>query len=176
MTIAWPTTGKDVATSLNWDAARADELEDYAVVAVSKIEDKVGPWHGQTLTHTVAVRSAESSIPLPWPIGALTAITRDGVVVTGAIADPDAGAVYGDFLPGTYTVTATARADTTCPPEVALAGRKLAAHLAKQEKIGPRQPGFSGSNDRDTDVLQGFALPRAVSELIADHVLIGSFA
>lgn len=176
MTIAWPTTGKDVATALTWDANRAAELEDYAIVAVSKIEDKVGPWHGQDLTHRVALRRAEQSIALPWPIEFLTAVLRDGAVVTDWTADLDAGTIYGDFPPGTYTITATARPAGTCPPEVALAGRKLAAHLAKQEKIGPRTPGFSGSNDRDTDVLQGFALPRAVSELIADHVLMGSFA
>ena len=60
--------------------------------------------------------------------------------------------------------------------EIVHAARKLGVHLAKQELVGPGRPGFAGGPDKDVDVQQGFALPRAVSELIADHVLMGGFA
>lgn len=176
MAIQWPTTGAEIAKSLKWAADRATELEDYAAVAVSKIEEKVGPWHGQELTHTAPVRRARQMLPLPWPIGDMPEVTRDGTSVELSAADLDTGILYGDFQPGTYTITATARPPASCPPDVALAARKLGAHLAKQELVGPRQAGFAGGSDKDLDVQQGFALPRAVSELIADYVPAGSFA
>lgn len=176
MTIAWPTTGDDVAKSLNWPDSRGAELEDYAIVAVSRIEQMVGPWRGQALTYTLTLLDGAASITLPWPIGDMPTATRDGDPVTIQAVDLDAGIIYGDLTAGTYTIAATARASTTCPAEVKLAARKLASHLARQEKIGPAAPAFAGSDASDTDVLQGFALPRAVSELIAPHVRLGGFA
>lgn len=177
MAIAWPTTGVAIADVLRWPAERASELEDYAAVAVSKIEQKVGPWHGQELTHQVVVLHRPRSIlALPWPIGLLVSVTRDGSAVTEEVTDLAAGVVYGDFPPGVYNVTANARPAASCPPDVALAAAKLGAHLAKQSLVGPRQPGFASGPDKDGDVQQGFALPRAVSELIADYVRPGGFA
>ena len=176
MAIPWPTTGAAVATSLRWAADRAGELEDYAAVAVSKIEEKVGPWHGQELTHRFISMSAFQAMQLPWPVGAIPTVTADGNPVTVDAADLDTGLVYGSFPAGSYVITAVARAKESCPPDVALAARKLGAHLAKQELVGPRQAGFSGGPDKDLDVQQGFALPRAVSELIADYVPPGGFA
>jgi len=176
MTIQWPTTGAEVATSLRWAADRADELEDFAAVAVSKIEEKVGPWHGQPLTFTVALHQAVGALDLPWPIGDFPTVTVNGSPVVVAAVDLDPGVVYGHFPPGTVVVTAVARPTTTCPPEIKLASRRLAAHLAKQELVGPRGSGFTGGPDKDIDVQQGFALPRAVSELIADYVRPGGFA
>lgn len=177
MAIAWPTDGAAIAGVLHWGTERANDLEDYAAVAVSKIEQKVGPWHGQELTHQVVVlHRARRLIALPWPIAELVSITRDGDTVTEQLTDLAAGVVYGEFPPGVYTVTATARSRATCPPDVALAAAKLGAHLAKQSLVGPNQSGARGSFDKDTDVQQGFALPRAVSELIADYVRPGGFA
>lgn len=176
MAIAWPTTGSDVAASLKWAADRAAELEDYALAAVSKIEEKVGPWHGQVLTHRFHATVSFQTMQLPWPIGDVPTITCDGAAVTASAADLDTGVVYGDFTAGAYVVTVNARPAATCPPDVKLASRKLAAHLAKQELVGPRQPGQVGAFDKDLDVHQGYALPRAVSELIADYVPPGSFA
>ncbi|MEJ1087051.1 hypothetical protein WDU99_01825 [Microbacterium sp. Mu-80] len=176
MAIPWPTTGAAIATSLRWAADRAAELEDYAAVAVSKIEEKVGPWHGQDLAHAITTRRDLTRLVLPWPVALVTAITRDGASAEYDMVDIGAGVVYGTFPPGSYVVSATARSTASCPPDVALAARKLGAHLAKQELVGPRQPGFAGGPDKDLDVQQGFALPRAVSELIADYVPPGSFA
>lgn len=177
MPIPWPTTGEAIATQLQWSPDRAGELEDYAAVALSKIEEKVGPWHGQELTHRVlVVHRTRSVLVLPWPIGLLVTITRDGDPVTEQMTDLDAGAIYGSFPPGLYEITATARSKESCPPDIALAAAKLGTHLAKQSLVGPRQPGFTGGPDKDVDVQQGFALPRAVSELIADYVRPGGFA
>lgn len=175
MTIAWPTTGDEVAKSGKWDESQISALEDYAAVAVSRIEEKVGPWNGQTLTHTAVLRGTRSLIALPWPVAQAT-VTRDGEAVETAAVDRELGVIYGEFPPGEYEVTATARPGSTCPADVRLAARKLGSHLAKQELIGPRQPGFAGAADKDLDVLQGFALPRAVSELIAPYVFTGAFA
>lgn len=181
MAIPWPTTGAAIAAGMQWPADRAADLEDYATVAVSKIEEKVGPWHGQVLTHQVLVRDVIGRRPvtrilLPWPIALLTDLTCDSEPAEYDTADLDAGVLHGTFPAGVYVVTATARAKESCPPDIALAARKLGAHLAKQELVGPRQPGFSGSAEKDVDVQQGFALPRAVSELIADYVRPGGFA
>lgn len=178
MAITWPTTGADLAKSLKWPTERIAELEDFAAVAVAKIEEKVGPWRGQVITHRVLLRKPATRIVLPWPIDDFPAITVDGTAATetASTVDLDTGIIYGDFPPGSYVITAQARPAASIPPDVALAARKLGVHLAKQELVGPRQPGFSGGPDKDGDVHQGFALPRAVSELIADHVLIGSFA
>jgi hypothetical protein len=115
-------------------------------------------------------------LALPWPIGMLLTVTRDGAPVTEQMTDVSAGVIYGSFPPGLYEITATARSAASCPPDVALAAAKLGAHLAKQSLVGPRQPGFAGGPDKDVDVQQGFALPRAVSELIADYVRPGGFA
>lgn len=177
MAIAWPTNGGAIAGVLKWGNDRESELEDYAAVAVSKIEQKVGPWHGQELTHQVVVlHRTRRLLALPWPIGQLVSVTRDGSPVTEDVTDLDAGVIYGEFPPGVYIVTASARSSATCPPDVALAAAKLGAHLAKQSLVGPRQPGFTGGPDKDIDVQHGFALPRAVSELIADYVRPGGFA
>ncbi|WP_309129476.1 hypothetical protein [Microbacterium sp.] len=176
MAIPWPTTGAAIAKSLKWGEDRYEELEDYALVAVSKIEEKVGPWHGQALTHTVAMRREVTRLVLPWPVDLVTGVVLDGNAVEYDAVDLGAGVVYGTFPAGVYTITATARAAASCPPDVALAARKLGAHLAKQDLVGPRQSGYTGGPDKDLDVQQGFALPRAVSELIADYVRPGGFA
>ena len=176
MAIPWPTTGEAVAQSLRWATERAVELVDYADVAVTKIEEKVGPWHGQELAHTVTLHQERRVIALPWPIGLLAGLTRGDAPAPYDLVDPGAGAIHGTFPAGTYIATATARPAASCPADIALAARKLAAHLAKQELVGPRQPGFAGGPDKDNDVQQGFALPRAVSELIASYVLPGGFA
>lgn len=173
---AWPITGAMVAADMSWPAERAGELDQYAASAVSKIEDKVGPWHGQQLTHAVTAVTTRSAVVLPWPCATVDTITVDGVDVGPLVADPDAGIVYGPLGPGRIVVTATARPSSTVPPDVILAGQRLAAFLAGPTKVGPKRPGAAGTNERDVDVLQGFALPRQVSELIADHVLPGGFA
>lgn len=176
MASGWPVTGADVAKTLKWPADRANEVTDHADAAVARIEKKVGPWHGQTLTHAVTARTARTAIVLPWPVATVDEVTLDGQAVEPDAIDPEAGIVYAHLAPGRIVVTATARDPESVPADIVLAGRKLGAHLAKQDLVGPRQPGQSGSSEKDVDVLQGFALPRAVSELIADYVLPGGFA
>jgi hypothetical protein len=164
-----------VAADMSWPADRADELEQYAASAVSAIERRVGPWHGQELTHAVTAVATRSAVVLPWPVASIDTVTVDGSAVTPTATDPEAGIVYGPLGPGRVVVTATARPPGTVPAEVILAGQRLAAFLAGPAKVGPKAPGRAGTNERDVDVLQGFALPRQVSELIKDYVLTGGF-
>ncbi|MFD6093654.1 hypothetical protein ACFWGN_16170 [Oerskovia sp. NPDC060338] len=173
---AWPITGAMVAADMSWPPSRVGELEQYVAAAVSKIEVKVGPWHGQELTHTVTAVTVRPAIVLPWPCASIDSVTVDGAPLTPLTADPEASLVYGPLGPGRIVVTATARPPGTVPPEVILAGQRLAAFLAGPTKLGPKRPGAAGSNERDVDVLAGFALPRQVSELIKDYVLPGAFA
>jgi len=173
--LGWPVTGEAVAAGLRWPAERAPELEDNAATATTKIEDKVGPWHGQQLTYRRVLRTA-GNIVLPWPVGSVDAVTVDGAAVEPSAVDEDAGIVYGPIGPGKVEVTATARAATTCPEPVMKAGVALAVFWSKQDKLGPRTPGQAGSADKDTDVSEGFALPRRVSEMIRDYVRPGGLA
>ena len=173
MALTWPIDGTAVAKNMKWPEDRADELQDYADTAVDKIEEKVGPWHGQDLQHTVQLRTSATAILLPWPVASVEEVTADGTAVTPAAVDERAGIVYGRFSPGQVVMTVKARPAASTPKDVILGGLKLAKHLAKQDLVGPRGAGQSGSSDKDTDVQQGYALPRAVSELIADHVLSG---
>lgn len=172
----WPITGAMVADEMGWPSGRAGELEKYVRAAVSKIETKVGPWHGQVLTHAVTAVTTRRAVVLPWPVASIETVTVGGVAVTPSATDPEAGLVYGPLGPGRIVVTATARPAASMPEDVILAGLRLAGFLAGPAKVGPRAPGKAGTNERDTDVLAGFALPRQVSELIKDYVLPGGFA
>ena len=172
----WPITSVMVATEMGWPASRAAELEQHVRAAVSKIEAKVGPWHGQVLRHSTTAVAVRKAVVLPWPVASIETVTVDGVAVTPSATDPEAGLVYGPLGPGRIVVTATARPAASVPDDVILAGLRLAGFLAGPAKVGPRSPGKAGTNERDTDVLAGFALPRQVSELIKDYVLPGGFA
>ena len=178
MTLAWPVTGAAVAEALRWPADRADECADNAAAATTEIESKVGPWAGQQLTHRTRVATAREAIVLPWPVATIESVTRDGTALTvdAGDVDEDAGIVFGDFLAGKYVVTATARAAEDCPAPVKKAALALAVFWTKQDKLGPRLPGQVGSAEKDTDVSEGFALPRRVSEMIRDYVRPGGFA
>lgn len=172
----WPIKAAEVCADMGWPAARAVELEQYVAAAVDKIEAKVGPWHGQVLTHRTTAVVARKALVLPWPVASIDTVTVDGVGVTPSATDPEAQLVYGPIGPGRIVVTATARPASSVPDDVILAGLRLAAFFAGPAKLGPRAPGQSGTNDTDTGVLAGFALPRQVSELIKDYVLPGGSA
>lgn len=179
-TLGWPTTPADIRAATRWAAEDyPDEvLDPIAQAAVSMIEARVGPWSGQELVHTtVHGRIPAEVVILPWPIAAVSSVTVDDVAVTPR--EVEYGCVYLDVpATGTIVITATARASATAPPEVKLAGRALAAFLARQEIVSPNLPGNrrAGTDGADTDVLQGFALPRRVSEMIRPYVLAGGFA
>jgi hypothetical protein len=171
----WPIDGEDVCTALGWDLSRATEVADYALAAVSRVEEEVGPWHGQALTHRRYLRTERESITLPWPVATITAVTVDAVAVT-VEADVDAGILEGTFRRGQLQVTATARTAADVPDDVVLAARYLAAFWAKQEKVGNPARSSARGNDPDTDVLQGFAMPRRVSEMLRPHIPSWGFA
>lgn len=176
--LTWPITAVDVCKVMGWNTDRENEVEDYAAAAVTAIERKVGPWHGQPLQHAVTVRALSAGVILPWPVETVDTVTVDGAEVTPEAVSPEAGIVYLPSVLGRVVVTATARAAASVPEPVILAGRALAVFWAKQELVGPRVPGSgrAGSVEKDADVLQGFALPRRVSEMIRDYVLTGGSA
>ncbi|GAA4707417.1 hypothetical protein APR04_003799 [Promicromonospora umidemergens] len=177
MALSWPITGEDVCTALKWDTARASEVTDYAEAAVARVERECGPWQGQPITHRLTTRATRAALRLPWPIAhdSVPTVTVDGRAVSPVTPDPDAGLIYGRFPVGQVVVTATARAADTVPDDVILAARYLGAFWAKQEKVGNPSRSSRGT-EPDTDVQQGFAMPRRVSEMLRPYILVGGFA
>lgn len=178
MALSWPIKGTDVLAAMSGtNAFSAEGLEDYATGAVARVEKEVGPWHGQELTHRVTVRRTRSALLLPWPVdpaGVLT-VTVDGTAVSSLSVDPDAGLVYGRFPVGQAVVTAAARPAATVPDDVILAARYLGAFWARQEKITNPRVNNPGT-DPDTTVMQGFAMPRRVSEMLLPYLVTGGVA
>ncbi|QIK83107.1 hypothetical protein [Sanguibacter sp. HDW7] len=177
-TLGWPTTEADIRAATRWaDTTHPDiDLPSIALAAVSMIEQRVGPWSGQVLTHTVTVRESTRAVVLPWPVASVDSVTVDGSPITVETAHD---VVYLDDVRGTVVITATARDADSAPWEVKLAGRALGAFLARQEAVSPKLPGnvrITGGDNPDVDVQQGFALPRRVSEMIRPYALTGAFA
>jgi hypothetical protein len=172
--LTWPITGEDVCTALTWATSRAAEVEDQAEAAVKRVEKEVGEWHGQTLTYTRQLRRQQRAVVLRCPVASVDTVTLDGTDITSSTdTDADAGIVYGPFGPGKIVVTSTARPADTVPEDVILAARYLGAFWAKQEKIGNPSRSSRGT-EPDTDVQQGFAMPRRVSEMLRPHLLLGA--
>lgn len=176
MALTWPITGEDVCTALQWATSRASEVEDQAKAAVERVEKEVGEWHGQELTYSRRLRRQQRAIALRCPVASVDVVTLDGVDITSSTeADEDAGIVYGPFGPGKIVVTSTARPASSVPEDVILAARYLGAFWAKQEKIGNPSRTTRGT-EPDTDVAQGFAMPRRVSEMLRPHLLTRGFS
>lgn len=176
MALTWPITGADVCTALGWAASRASEVEDQAQAAVKRVEHEVGEWHGQELTYTRRLRRSQRAVVLRCAVASVDEVTLDGVDITSSTeADEEAGIVYGPFGPGKIVVTSTARPAASVPEDVVLAARYLGAFWAKQEKIGNPSRSSRGT-EPDTDVQQGFAMPRRVSEMLTPYLLGGGFA
>jgi len=180
--LTWPVDGAAVAKHLKWPDSRADDCQDDAEAAVSAIEKRLGPWHGQELTHALTSRTEVTALRLPWPaavgypvVASVDAVTVDGVPFEPDTVDPDAGWIYGAFRPGRIVITATARDADTVPPEVVKAGVALAAFWLRQT-IGPTRPGNAGGETPDGDVQQGFAWPRRVSEMLREYLPLGAFS
>ncbi|WP_066586298.1 hypothetical protein [Cellulomonas timonensis] len=173
----WPISADDVRTELKWPAHTGegpDPVAIFATGACARIEAEIGPRSG----HPVLRRSRgpASAVVLPWPAATLVSVTVGGVELDVGLFDLDgpAGIVYGRFGRGAIVVTATAPNDGV-PEFVELAARVLAATWVKQSKVGPPTARSRGTEPDGSDVLQGFAMPRRVSEMIRPEVPSGGF-
>lgn len=177
--MGWPISASDVRAELGsaWPPAPAppawDPLAVYATAAVERIEAEIGPRSGQSVTATVT--GPRRAVTLPWPVASLTQIEVDGADVDLDDYDLDgaSGIVLGPFPRGRIVVTAAAPA--TAPTPVELAARYLAATWVRQSRVGPPRAA-SRADEPDGDVLQGFAMPRRVSEMIRPYVPVWGFA
>lgn len=172
--MAWPITAADVHAELGW---RGDPdtplLAPFAAAAVERIEAEIGLSSGQDVTVTVS--GPARVITLPGRAASLTSVTVDGVAqdLAGFVLDGPAGLVTGVFGPGQVVVVV--KAPATVPGVVELATRLLAATWVRQSKVGPPGPTTRAAAP-DTDVAQGFAMPRRVSEMIRPWTVSWGFA
>lgn len=178
--MTWPITAEDVRAELGgtWvtsapDEGAEDELTVYANSACERIEAEIGPRRGQTFSQSV--RGPATAVVLDWPAESITIVTAGGtpLPLPADAHQPGSAVVHGPFPRGLVTVTAVAPEGV--PDVVSLAARYLAATWVKQSKVGPPSARTRG-NDPDGDVLQGFAMPRRVSEMIRPYVIQGGFA
>jgi hypothetical protein len=171
--MGWPISAGDVQAELGWQDDRDVDLGLYARAAVERIEQEIGPRSGQAIV--AAERGPVAAIVLPYPAASLTSITVGGAAadVGRFTLDTSAGIVSGPFGFGDVVVTAAAPATVDAPVE--LAARYLAATWVRQSKVGPVSARSRGS-EPDGDVLQGFAMPRRVSEMIRPYVPGWGFA
>lgn len=176
MALTWPITGADVCTALGWATSRAAEVEDQAQATVQRVERAVGEWQGQELTYTRRLRRSQRAVLLRCPVASVDLVTLDGIDITSSTEpDEEAGIVYGPFEPGKIVVSSTARPASSVPEDVILAARYLGGFWAKQEKVGNPSRTTRGT-EPDTDVAQGFAMPRRVSEMLRPYLLVGGFS
>lgn len=171
--MTWPITAADVQAELGWQSDQSVDLGLYARAAVERIEQEIGPRSGQAIVATG--RGPVATIVLPHPAASLTSVTVGGATTDVApfTLDAAAGIVTGPFGYGDVVVTAAAPSTVDAPVE--LAARYLAATWVKQSKVGPVSARSRG-NETDGDVLQGFAMPRRVSEMIRPYVPGWGFA
>lgn len=171
----WPITAAEVRAELRWPAHQGDaeDLELRARAAVERIEEEIGPHCGQTIT--ARARGPVRTVVLPDLAASLTDVSAGGAALAldAFTLDPEAGIVSGPFPRGDITVTATA--PTGVPAVVELAAAYLAATWVRQSKIGPPRTS-ARAGDPDTDVAQGFAMPRRVSEMIRPYTRVWGFA
>lgn len=177
--MGWPITAADVRAELSFPAftpgepEETDPLEVYAQAACSRIEREIGPRAGQTIT--LRDRGPARTLVFEHPIEQLDSVTVGGssLDVTDLDVDASAGLVHGTFAEG--LIVAVATAPDGVPTEVELAARYLAATWYRQTQVGPPRA-RSQADDPDGDVLQGFAMPRRVSEMIRPYALEWGFA
>lgn len=170
--MGWPITPNDVREELKWEQHSGegpDELTIWANAAVSRIEREIGQHSGQQLT--IRVRAATGALVLPWPTASIQSVSVDGQAqdISAYYLDVEDQILEGTFPAGAVVI---ALAPDTVAPEVELATRYLAATWARQSRVGPPSARTRAA-DPDGDVLQGFAMPRRVSEMIRPYVLTG---
>lgn len=175
----WPISAADVRSELKWAAHQGEEpdpLAIYATAACERIEAEIGPRAGQTVGHARRFTGPRSAVVLDWPAATLTSVRVAAVEqdLDAFELDGPSGIVYGPF--GSGTVVVTAAAPTGVPEFVELAARVLAATWVKQSKVGPPTARSRATEPDGADVLQGFALPRRVAEMIRPAVPVGGFA
>lgn len=178
--MAWPITAADIRDELGagWGTTppvppAVDPLEPWATAATERIEAEIGQARGQNLT--TVVHGPASVAILTGRAATLVSVTADGIELDPDtfILDGPAGLVTGRFPAGRTVVVATA--PTTVPMVVELATRLLAATWVKQSRVGPPSPTTRAAAP-DTDVAQGFAMPRRVSEMIRPFTTAWGFA
>lgn len=171
--MSWPISAADVQAELGWQGDQGVDLDLFAQAAVERIEEEIGPRSGQAIVATE--RGPIDAVVLPHPAASLSSVTIGGTVadVGRFTLEAAAGIVFGPFGFGDVVVTAVAPATVDAPVE--LAARYLAATWVKQSKVGPVSARSRGG-EPDGDVLQGFAMPRRVSEMIRPYTPSWGFA
>lgn len=134
-----------------------------------RIEEVVGKRRGQLVTQRVPTDT--SAIGLVEPLAELVSVTSGASALdlaTFSLDDDEAPAVLSGRFPAGSVVTY--RCPAAVPADVELATMHLAVTWFRQDNVGPPGQRASGS---DGDVLQGFAMPRRVSEMIRPYARTG---
>lgn len=173
--MTWPISGDDVRQALknaNPATASDEELDRWALVAMGRIEQEIGPRRGQTAVWDTTVDYWWREQVLPHEAASVASITLAGRTWDYLeFRGPCYIAARWPYLahPGHLVVEWTA--PTTVPAEVEEAAITFAAFIARQRKVGINRPGNPA-----VETPQGFAIPNAVMELLGRLPEPGGFA
>lgn len=160
-------------------SARDADIASYIVAATAVIEELCGAVLPVSVTRRY--HGGKSGILLADRIaaGAVTAVTVNGVAVTGFLVDDSSGIIYastdgtGYFEAGVKNVAVTMTVGYTAVPEtLQLAAREQVRHWWQQGKQGNR-PSFGDEVTADTGYPMGFAVPNRVVELCQPYLQSG---
>ena len=174
----------EARASLGWatsDTSNDADLEKYIEAATPVIERETGPLIARTGV-VFTLDGGRTRLVLPTRFNTVTTLVESGVTVTDFVPEPSAGLITGGttgspryFANGVQNIVVTVTTGAAeVPANVKLATRELVTHLwrrGRQSNI----PAFGAVPDGPI-VPMGFALPRAVAELLKPNPPLAGFA
>jgi hypothetical protein len=166
-------TLKMPAAALGKDPSRDADMLFYARAATRVVEGIVGPVAVQTLTEVFD--GGGPAVLLHWRPTAIVSIMQNGSPATGWVPDFPAGMVYAGYFgawwtPGIRNIRVTYMVGSGRVRENVLLGIR---EVFRQVWERSRAMGGAASGDM---VMQGFAVPNAVYELLAAEPMLPGFA